>query len=69
MFYINGLSWVVIWSTVSKIPPWSMATSMMTEPGDMDFTISSVTSFGAFAPGINTAPMTRSASFIVSLIL
>ena len=34
---------------VSKFPPWSMATSTMTEPGCIDFTISSVTSFGAFA--------------------
>ncbi len=38
-----------------------MATSTMTAPFFMPESISRVTSFGAAAPGISTAPMTRSA--------
>ena len=39
-----------------------MATSTSTEPGFIVGSISRVISFGARAPGISTAPMTRSAS-------
>ena len=46
---------------VSTQPPWSMATSTITEPGFMRGSIARVTSFGAAAPGISTAPITRSA--------
>jgi hypothetical protein len=38
-----------------------MATSTITEPGFMRFSMSRVTSFGAEAPGTSTAPITRSA--------
>ena len=46
----------------SKQPPWSTAMSTSTLPGFMAATMASVTSLGAFAPGISTEPMTRSAS-------
>jgi hypothetical protein len=39
-----------------------MAMSTSTAPGFIFFTIAFVTSFGAFAPGIKTEPITRSAS-------
>ncbi len=45
----------------SKQPPWSMAMSTSTEPGFIRATSSSLTSVGALAPGISTAPITRSA--------
>jgi len=35
---------------VSAEPPWSMATSTMTDPGFMSLTISPITSLGALAP-------------------
>ena len=41
----------------------------MTEPGRIWLTISSVTSLGALAPGISTAPITTSASLTLSAIL
>jgi hypothetical protein len=44
------------------MPPWSIEMSTMTDPGRMLFTISSVTSLGAFAPGTSTAPISKSAS-------
>ena len=46
---------------VAMQPPWSMATSMITLPGFMRRRSSCSTSIGAFAPGISTAPITRSA--------
>ena len=46
-----------------KIPPWSIAISTITEPSFICLIISSVTKLGAFAPGINTAPITKSLSF------
>ncbi len=53
--------WVVAFE-VSKQPPWSMATSTITAPFFMVFSISRVTSLGAFAPVTSTAPTTTSAS-------
>ncbi|MPM78134.1 hypothetical protein SDC9_125145 [bioreactor metagenome] len=41
-----------------------MATSTITEPFFMVFTISSVTVFGALAPVTRTAPINKSAFFI-----
>ena len=52
----------VVACDVSKQPPWSIATSTTTAPSFMPRIISRVTSFGATAPGISTAPITRSAS-------
>jgi len=52
----------VVGRLVSKQPPWSIAMSTSTAPGFIVRTISRVTSFGAAAPAINTAPITRSAS-------
>ncbi len=46
----------------SKQPPWSIAMSTRTLPGFIRETSSLVTSFGALAPGMSTAPMTGSAS-------
>ena len=46
----------------SKQPPWSTAMSTSTEPGFICETSSLLTSLGAAAPGISTAPMTMSAS-------
>ena len=46
---------------VSKQPPWSMAMSTRTEPRFIVLSMSRVTSFGAAAPGTNTAPITSSA--------
>ncbi len=46
---------------VSAQPPWSIATSTMTEPGFIALTVAAVISFGAAAPGISTVPITRSA--------
>ncbi len=43
--------------------------STSTEPGFICETRSLVTSFGAFAPGISTAPITRSASVTCSWIV
>jgi hypothetical protein len=54
-----GLLWLV-GRTVSMQPPWSIATSTMTDPARIVETISAVTSFGAFAPGIRTPPISRS---------
>src|SRR5699024_11637166 len=56
-------------SDVSKMPPWSIATSTTTEPSGICFTISSVTNFGALAPGISTAPTTKSDSFTASAMV
>src|SRR5256885_14412479 len=42
-------------------PPWSTATSTITEPAFISFRSSRRTSFGAFAPGSSTAPITTSA--------
>ena len=56
-----GSACVVAWVS-SKQPPWSTAMSTSTEPGFIRDTSSLLTSVGAFAPGISTAPMTRSAS-------
>src|SRR5680860_646516 len=42
----------------STLPPISAAMSTMTLPGFMDFTISSVTSFGAGRPGMSAVVMT-----------
>ena len=47
---------------VSAQPPWSIATSASTDPSFIPETISRVISFGASAPGMSTAPMTRSDS-------
>ena len=47
---------------VSKHPPWSIATSTITAPFFMLPIMSRRTSLGAAAPGISTAPTTRSAS-------
>ncbi len=44
----------------AKQPPWSTAMSTSTLPGRMRETSSLLTSFGAFAPGTSTEPMTRS---------
>ena len=52
----------VVGCEVSKQPPWSIATSTTTAPAFMRAIISRVTSLGASAPGISTAPITRSAS-------
>ena len=46
---------------VSAQPPWSMATSTITEPGFIAFTVCAEMSFGAVAPGTRTVAMTRSA--------
>ena len=46
---------------VSAQPPWSIATSTMTEPGFIALTVAAEISFGAAAPGISTVPITRSA--------
>ena len=54
---------------VSKQPPWSMATSTTTAPRFMLAIISRFTSRGADAPGISTAPTTRSAVFRFSLMV
>mgnify|MGYP000131460050 CR=1 FL=1 len=53
---------------VSKHPPWSMATSTITAPGFIVESCARVTSFGAAAPGISTAPMTISARVISSAV-
>ena len=53
--------WVVAWD-VSKQPPWSIATSTITERGFIRPSVSRVTRCGATAPGTSTAPMTTSAS-------
>jgi len=52
----------------SKQPPWSIAISTKTEPGFIFFTNSLLTSFGAFAPGIKTDPITKSASVTARFI-
>ena len=51
------------WSgaTSRALPPWSIATSTITEPGFICLTVAAEISFGAAAPGTSTAPMTRSA--------
>ena len=56
-----GSACVVAWVS-SKQPPWSTAMSTSTEPGFICATRSLLTSLGALAPGISTAPMTMSAS-------
>ena len=45
---------------VSAQPPWSMAMSTKTLPGFIWRSIAREMSFGAFAPGTSTAPMSRS---------
>ena len=65
---VNGVS-CVVGREVSKQPPWSMATSTITEPGSISRSMSRVTSFGALAPGISTEPITRSACLSSSRIL
>ncbi len=40
--------------------PWSIAMSTKTLPGRIFFNIARVISFGAFAPGTSTAPISRS---------
>ena len=45
---------------VSAQPPWSMAMSTITAPGFIALTVSAVMIFGAAAPGISTAAITRS---------
>ena len=50
-----GSACVVAWVS-SKQPPWSTAMSTSTEPGFIRETSSLVTSLGALAPGISTAP-------------
>src|SRR5690606_39478049 len=54
-----GSAWVV-GREFSKHPPWSIAMSTSTDPGFIRRTRSSETSLGAFAPGMSTAPITRS---------
>ena len=49
---------------VSTHPPWSIATSTITEPLFILFNIFFVTSFGASAPGIKTPPTSKSHSEI-----
>ncbi|CAM5711591.1 hypothetical protein SHIRM173S_12974 [Streptomyces hirsutus] len=56
-----GSAWVVGRES-SKQPPWSIAMSTRMLPLFIRETRSLVTSFGALAPGISTAPITRSAS-------
>ena len=46
---------------VSAQPPWSMATSTITEPGFIALTVAAVISLGAAAPGTSTEPTTTSA--------
>ena len=54
---------------VSMQPPWSTATSTMTEPSFIVFRSSRRISRGARAPCTSTAPMTRSACRICSRIV
>ena len=54
-----GSASVVGW-IVSTQPPWSTATSTITEPSFIVATISSVTRTGARAPATRTAPTRRS---------
>lgn len=56
-------------STCSYTSSLVYATSTITELSLIFFTSSSVISLGAFAPGVNTAPITASASFVSSSIL
>ena len=58
----------VVGRDVSKQPPWSIATSTITEPGFIMPSISRVIRRGALAPGISTPPITRSASGSASSI-
>jgi len=51
----------VVACVVAKQPPWSTATSTATAPFFITPISSRVTSFGAAAPGISTAPTRRSA--------
>ena len=53
---------------LSKQPPWSIEISTRTAPFFMPRNICLVTSFGAAAPGISTAPITASAEKTVSSI-
>ena len=46
---------------VSTQPPWSMATSMMTARGGIRLQVLAADQVRRLAPGISTAPMTRSA--------
>ena len=59
---MNVGSACVVALLVSKQPPWSIEMSTSTEPAFIRRTMSRVTSFGAAAPAISTAPITRSAS-------
>ena len=61
-------SFHVVPREVSKQPPWSMATSTSTAPGCMVPSCARVTSLGAAAPGISTAPITMSAVPIRSAV-
>jgi len=63
-----GFSWVVAW-IVSTQPPWSIATSTITDPGCIVLRSPLRMSFGATAPGISTPPTTRSAVAICSSTL
>ena len=49
-------------SVISQLPPRSAARSRITEPGAIPFTMSSVTSTGAFFPGITAVVITTSLS-------
>ena len=53
-------------SDSGQLPPCSTAMSMITEPGFIDLTISSVTSTGALRPGISAVVITMSACLIRS---
>ena len=63
-----GASWVV-GREVSKQPPWSIATSTSTLRGRIVASIGRVTSLGALAPGMSTAPTTTSAASSSSSIV
>ena len=56
----TGSVWVVS-RLVAMQPPWSIATSTITDPGFMRRTSSSSTRVGARPPGNSTAPISRSA--------
>jgi hypothetical protein len=51
----------VVGREVSVQPPWSIATSTITEPRLMMPRCARLISFGAAAPGISVAPITKSA--------
>ena len=53
---------------VSKQPPWSIAISTKTQPFFRNLSVFFVINFGAFAPGIRTAPIMRSLLIAFSYI-